>query len=430
MSPDNHDLNAPPSMPLLMNQKPLWIIHGHAFDLTDWIPRHPGGSLILLQVQGTDCTALFESYHALTKKPVNEMLKKYYIRDAFSVEMDASCMFNWEAMPKYKKIQEQVQCYFKNTSSKAPWWVMLWYAIWLVVLMCSCYYWATYGCKWASIVFGLSMWYTSGDMLHTGSHYGICKDVRLNIFLAYAFGVFHHIPSAWVRQHVMGHHAYTNTKYDPDLKHHYDWGWRNSPQDQPLAMHTQWKLRYPMLTLLTGVGPAIGETISWLTNKPDIYGKSNILWWEHGLILSQWLFYVAIFVLAVCYHGACIGLMPLAIHGTIYSLVTQPTHINTESFTDEDQSREWAVHQFQASRGDYSQSSLFLTFATVGLNLQSVHHLFPNVHWCHYPALYPIVCEAMGEPCVHKSWRSSYICYLKHLRQLNGDLINRHTDLG
>ena len=49
-------------------------IHGQAYDLTEWLPRHPGGAYLLEITRGTDCTELFESYHAPSLKGASALL--------------------------------------------------------------------------------------------------------------------------------------------------------------------------------------------------------------------------------------------------------------------------------------------------------------------------------------------------------------------
>jgi len=43
------------------------IIHGKVYDVTKWVPRHPGGSMILVRAGG-DCSQLFDSYHPLSTR--------------------------------------------------------------------------------------------------------------------------------------------------------------------------------------------------------------------------------------------------------------------------------------------------------------------------------------------------------------------------
>ena len=43
------------------------IIRDKVYDVTDWVPKHPGGALIYINA-GKDCTQLFDSYHPLYVK--------------------------------------------------------------------------------------------------------------------------------------------------------------------------------------------------------------------------------------------------------------------------------------------------------------------------------------------------------------------------
>eukprot|EP00882_Tetradesmus_deserticola_P023525 GHRQ01025604.1.p1 GENE.GHRQ01025604.1~~GHRQ01025604.1.p1 ORF type:complete len:129 (+),score=38.95 GHRQ01025604.1:251-637(+) len=55
--------------PLDPHSDPQWagikwtIYRGIAYDITAFIPRHPGGEWLVNLAVGRDCTALFESYH-------------------------------------------------------------------------------------------------------------------------------------------------------------------------------------------------------------------------------------------------------------------------------------------------------------------------------------------------------------------------------
>jgi cytochrome b involved in lipid metabolism len=53
------------------------IINNKVYDVTEWIPNHPGGNIILKGI-GKDATYMFENLH---KHGVyaNKILKKYYI---------------------------------------------------------------------------------------------------------------------------------------------------------------------------------------------------------------------------------------------------------------------------------------------------------------------------------------------------------------
>ena len=41
------------------------VIHGKVYDLTAFVPKHPGGDIIM-DGAGGDCTPMWESYHPLS----------------------------------------------------------------------------------------------------------------------------------------------------------------------------------------------------------------------------------------------------------------------------------------------------------------------------------------------------------------------------
>jgi cytochrome b involved in lipid metabolism len=43
------------------------IVHGRVYDVSEFVPRHPGGSMIHVKAGG-DCSHLFDSYHPLRAK--------------------------------------------------------------------------------------------------------------------------------------------------------------------------------------------------------------------------------------------------------------------------------------------------------------------------------------------------------------------------
>jgi cytochrome b involved in lipid metabolism len=59
-------------------QNDCWvIIHGRVYDVTDYIPRHPGGALIYVKAGG-DCSQLFDSYHTTPRARCCEPFMQHY----------------------------------------------------------------------------------------------------------------------------------------------------------------------------------------------------------------------------------------------------------------------------------------------------------------------------------------------------------------
>ena len=43
------------------------LVHGRIYDVSAWVPLHPGGSLIYVRAGG-DCSQLFDAYHPLSAR--------------------------------------------------------------------------------------------------------------------------------------------------------------------------------------------------------------------------------------------------------------------------------------------------------------------------------------------------------------------------
>lgn len=58
----------------------LWIgVHGKAYDVTDFCPMHPGGTLIVRSNAGVDCSKSFDNLAHTTNPEVNSLLTKYFV---------------------------------------------------------------------------------------------------------------------------------------------------------------------------------------------------------------------------------------------------------------------------------------------------------------------------------------------------------------
>lgn len=83
---------------------------------------------------------------------------------------------------------------------------------------------------------------------------------------------------------------------------------------------------------------------------------------------------------------------------------------------------EWAVHQVESTM-DYAVNSRFWSHVSNGLNLQVVHHLFPQVGWGHYRELSPIIEEVCAEFGVKYAVKSSFgaalVSHFKYLNRVN-----------
>lgn len=91
-----------------------------------------------------------------------------------------------------------------------------------------------------------------------------------------------------------------------------------------------------------------------------------------------------------------------------YQLECEHSSFETTGFDQQSQpAQEWAIHQVENTL-DYAVDSRFWLHVSVGLNLQAVHHLFPQVGWGHYTELGPIVRDVCAEFNVKYSVKPSF----------------------
>jgi cytochrome b involved in lipid metabolism len=59
------------------SRKSCWIsVDGLVYDVTDWLTKHPGGEIVILNAAGLDVSDLFNAYHPPS---IRRMLKPYLI---------------------------------------------------------------------------------------------------------------------------------------------------------------------------------------------------------------------------------------------------------------------------------------------------------------------------------------------------------------
>lgn len=397
--------------------EPKWIIFGEVYDLTPWMASHPGGSLVLQQTVGTDCSAVFASSHTFKGGSMVKTLKPYWLRKARPEEMDISARFHWDSTPAHDEMREQLRRYFAGRSIKAPAWVLVWYAMWSCILFSATKRWLATGDLGIALLLGVAIWYSSVDVIHAGMHFAIFDSPRANLILAYFFGMWSYLPSSWIRQHNLLHHPHTNHEEDTDLHHfHYfddilsAWfrrvvgfypfgGWRLSECTPMQSRYCRWLKVFPIYFFSSGLALSIVEPPILYATGRCLGSKQRFFFpaWELALAWAQYVAVVSTVLAVACWHGATAALLPLFTFGLLFYVFTQVSHANEASNAAAEPAAEWAVDQVRSTRGDYSFDSMFWGAISGGLHLQSVHHVFPAVHWAHYPAIYRMVWAAAGE---------------------------------
>ena len=237
-----------------------WVIHGEAYDLSDFAKQHPGGEYILNLGQGRDCTELFESVHAISdKEKIKKIMEKYKLKDQpTTLKGD---LFLWEDDGFYSVLSRKVQNHFKGKSHKATWFV---WAKLLLMFIGYIFSWTQvilYGNFFWAAVAGVITEMIGFCMMHGSSHNAFSKKPFVNYLglLWSPWMMWNHW--TWLQHHVYGHHSYTGVcRKDPDI-HNLDLIFRkhfNADDRRPL---TKYQHIYIWIFLILLPGQHMGQII-------------------------------------------------------------------------------------------------------------------------------------------------------------------------
>lgn len=458
----------------------LWTVHNRRYDLRAFMRSHPGGIDALALGRGRSCTELVESYHSLADmQRVRRVLAAHYVEDAPLGAPDYEEHYEWKDTPFFDELRRRVRTHFDSLPRGAHRADANQCAQLLFFVAASAVALAGFmrGHASCALLLPVCYWLGPSPCMHDGAHFSLSRRGWINRMCAHLGGA-HMSLLGWAHQHTIGHHVHTNrAALDPDLYHfsfHSDLpGFRTSPElrpqleDQPHVLRAVWwrlglALRVPLAT----VGPTLLWDMTSLSD-PDLgfaflgivpfFRLSEAALASHSIGRSVVIWLAIIHPITICLVTAdswLAGLlwatlfvaMPYALHGCIFYLFSQLSHVQQSCFPDAmaklerpaakgdgserertlasfpPPKQEWARHQVEHAL-DYASGSRLWLHLSNGLNLQVVHHLFPQVGWGHYRALAPIVratCAEFGIAYAHQAtfWAALKAHYA-HVQRLN-----------
>jgi fatty acid desaturase len=385
----------------------LWFIDGKAYDLTEFVRLHPGGREAINLGRGTDCSELFRSYH-FRKRPPSALFARYEVAvdraDPRNLERLGGSGFTFDEGGFYRTIQDRSRAYFKETGkphmATRTQQVLAIGSIFLAMGLAFPAY--VKGSLLAAFLLGVARAIASVNAGHSLSHFSVLPRGRWN---ALAFSILSPFMvstwSIWTSTHVRSHHVKTLTH--ADLQDNYPLK-RVQPSMPHLWFHrfqhyyiwfvyllglVFWSLQDFVLSVISlGTGVHPGLQLS--------FGKrlSNALLIGFNLFISVALPFLCLpfgRALAVCFIGNAVSSLMVVLQIVVNHEVPE-----TAGQILPGTARDWGEHQVRTSH-NYGVDSALALHCSGGLNMQVEHHLFPSVHYSHYPALSRIVREACAE---------------------------------
>ena len=222
----------------------VWRIHGRDYDLTSFVSEHPGGPMILLG-KGSDCTMLFETYHALNQ-PRKRLRTHDVTPDGINPPVPPC------PSPFLVEVHAMVKEHFAGKGKfahKAHACQLASMALLLAAELAAAFWWLVARSWWAGLLAGFLNYLIMVNLGHDGSHGALSGRRWLNVlghFVGVAPWVTGHY--TWWMQHVVSHHQHTNEAgLDVDA-HHFPFArWhRHVPHEQVCSLQPR-SLPYPTL---------------------------------------------------------------------------------------------------------------------------------------------------------------------------------------
>jgi Cytochrome b5-like Heme/Steroid binding domain len=84
---DSHRPPGPPAGP----PPDVWVYKGRAYDLSDWISKHPGGAFFIGRTKNRDITSIIHAYHK-NPEAIERILERYALdREARPEDVHPKC---------------------------------------------------------------------------------------------------------------------------------------------------------------------------------------------------------------------------------------------------------------------------------------------------------------------------------------------------
>lgn len=401
---------------------------GLILDVTEWAPKHPGGSIIY-DGAGGDCTIMFWSYHPLSfidnsSSHINKMLIGEV--ENYKCVYDVGTKF-------HRTLKQRIEEKIPSSQRRSDW--RMWFKTFMILVIIAVTFWYGWikGNMLAVFIFGVACSSSGINIMHDGVHVAYSKSLTICSIAAFTFNLVGCNYLTYRRAHVFGHHAYTNhLEYDtgiadafPVLRLHDKLGHRWFHVFQYLYVIPI----YLFSILLFWFGDTDG--MKTLYNYPKrsvsityaqwvgaLSGRAVFFSWYIGLHFWMFEWQRAVFDCVV--FGVELGFFGLVFfvvnHWTDKAaLITNQELISHTS--------DWAMLQILTS-SNFSVKSPFWLHLSGGLNLQIEHHLFPCIIHTRLRDIQPIVRETCNEynisydnQCYDSFWSAlfSNITSVKHL---------------
>jgi len=186
--------------------------------------------------------------------------------------------------------------------------------------------------------------------------------------------------------------------------------------------YTRWMFPFTFYTMITSSALCFLEPVMLLVTGHVLHSRARFSFptWEFVISWLQIGTACTVLIIALLSHGLLAGLLPMMVSGVLFYTFTQISHANEASgIPSTGMPDEWAVAQVRASRGDYAYDSVLWMLLAQGVNLQTVHHVFPSVHWAHYRSIWRILVRVAEDERSPRTFLDSIRDHVNYIGRIN-----------
>ena len=392
------EFRRPPAPPEGAQIPDVWVYNGRAYDLRDWITKHPGGEFFIGRTKNRDITSVVGSYHQDPEK-VARILERRFALDRQAVPEDIHpkanaphFLFNpdfdsWRDTPKYQfdnrdDLLHQVKARLKERA-----WVdrikRLDRIFDIVVAFLIVAYFAVQGVRlvepsWLPLpIFVIAMVLLRSSLAGFG-HYAIHRAQRgINKALTSTFDL-NYVALAFVTAdgHALLHHPHTQSEVD--IKRNVFTMMMRVPRLFRIPIHTVHKFGHMLtgmtirlldvcrLTRKVGIKDMYG---TWRRALPHFLGSFGIRFLLVGELI--------VFTLAGDFWAWALQFLATLWISTFLVVASHDFEVETEEL-EHPETEDWAINQLVAAYDLQVVGIRYVDcFLSAGLSSHRVHHVLP-----------------------------------------------------
>eukprot|EP01059_Diplonema_ambulator_P008255 TRINITY_DN177_c3_g1_i1.p1 TRINITY_DN177_c3_g1~~TRINITY_DN177_c3_g1_i1.p1 ORF type:complete len:469 (+),score=162.94 TRINITY_DN177_c3_g1_i1:53-1408(+) len=406
----------------------VWKIHGKYYDLSKFAEQHPGGSRALMNAAAHPMGEYFvESYHP-DAEAVYRIIEKYEIkgklpevRHPVNEEFVSKVNYTFENDGFYRKVKKAGMAAIRGKNKKAKT-NLRGDDVYLMVDMIHLVFLAIATCllclgSWkAAIAVGVLRGACIMRIAHVASHASLSPYPEVNQILYYISMIFAGTtPEIWSRKHVVRHHINTNEDVlDEDRMAPLKCVFDSAPYYEfHKNQHKYMWVFYVHVVAAWSLSDMLGNNFR-ASAGPIPFSKKDLAM----NVMTQFFHLLLTYLLPIYFNGLLWGLFLIEVNTLLTSIIFGFEFIVNHEIEGCDiypetvgKAIDWGKYQ-TISSADFHPlgfGAWFFNQLTGGLNLQICHHLFPGVHYRHYPTLTKVIYEQAEQEGVQALYSSSVV---------------------